>query len=272
MRFICATLAFVMFSAVPGMAQSQSQTLGDIRQELTVLYVEIQRLKTELNTSGSPSLSIDGDILQRLDAIEQQLQILTGNAEQLDFRIQKVVSDGTNRVSDLEFRLCELEESCDIATLSDTPSLGGAAADATLPITLPPDTSQPELAMTESSDFERARTQLSEGDTAGALIGFSTFLETYPGSPLTFEAQYYLGESLEAQDQYKAAARAFLNSFSGDPRGNQAPDALFRIGVNLEKLGQVEDACSMWTEVGARYPEAPAVIQAQDAQRNAGCQ
>jgi len=271
MRFICATLAFVMFSTLPGVAQPQSQTLGDIRQELTVLFVEIQRLKVDLNTTGSPSLSIDGDTLQRLDAIEQRLQILTGNAEQLEFRIQKVVSDGTNRVSDLEFRLCELEEACDIATLSDTPSLGGLAVDTPVPATLPPATTGPELAMSENSDFERARAQLTEGDTAGAAIGFSTFLETYPGSPLTFEAQYYLGESLEAQSEYKAAARAFLNSFSGDPQGNQAPDALFRIGVNLEKLGQVEDACSMWAEVGVRYPDTEIATRAQDAQRNAGC-
>ena len=271
MRSICAVLAFVLFSAAPNVAQSQSETLGDIRQELSVLFVEIQRLKSELNTTGSPSISVGGGALQRLDAIERQLQVLTGKTEQLEFRIEQVVADGTNRVSDLEFRLCELETGCDIGDLTDTPTLGGVSTGATQP-TVAPSTTGPELAMSESGDFERAKTKLANGDSAGASIDFSTFLETYPGSPLTYEVQYYLGEALEAQSQNKAAARAFLNSFSGDPQGALAPDALFRIGVNLEALGQVADACSMWSELGLRYPNASAVIQAQAAQRNAGCQ
>ena len=42
----------------------------------------------------------------------------------------RVVADGTNRVGDLEYRVCEMEEGCDIATLGKTKPLGGEAGTA----------------------------------------------------------------------------------------------------------------------------------------------
>jgi hypothetical protein len=105
----------------PLVAQEQTQTLADIRQELTVLHVEIQRLKGELNTTGGVSAGGGGGtVLDRVNALEAQLTRLTAKTEELQFRIDTVVKDGTNRVGDLEFRLCELEADCDISTLGET--------------------------------------------------------------------------------------------------------------------------------------------------------
>ena len=107
-------------------AQDRAQTLADIRQELSVLFVEIQRLRGELNTTGGVQGSGGaGTVLTRVDAIEAELRRLTSLTEDLQIRIDRVVTDGTNRIGDLEFRLCELEADCDIGSLGDTPSLGG---------------------------------------------------------------------------------------------------------------------------------------------------
>src|SRR6056297_1908312 len=101
-------------------AQDRAQTLADIRQELSVLWVEIQRLRTELSTTGSPSGVSGGGPLERVDAIERELRRLTSATEDLQLRVDSIVSDGTNRIGDLEFRLCELEPDCDIASLGET--------------------------------------------------------------------------------------------------------------------------------------------------------
>ncbi|MEY8843105.1 tol-pal system protein, partial [Cribrihabitans sp. XS_ASV171] len=115
-----------LFLAQPLAAQDRAQTLADIRQELTVLHVEIQRLRREFSTTGAPSSNLSGSsVLERVDAIEAELQRLTRQTEQLTQRIDRVVADGTNRVGDLEFRLCELEADCDIAKLSEGTTLGG---------------------------------------------------------------------------------------------------------------------------------------------------
>ena len=123
--------------ATAGVAQAQDQqTLADIRQELTVLHVEVQRLKREFSTTGSPAPNLSGSsVLERVDAIEAELQRLTRQTEQLNQRVQNIVTDGTNRIGDLEFRLVELEGG-DLSTLGETSTLGGdtqitAAAPAT---------------------------------------------------------------------------------------------------------------------------------------------
>ena len=125
LRQILLASALAVASALPTMAQEREQTLADIRQELTVLHVEVQRLNRELSTTGAPSPSLAGSsVLDRVTAIETELQKLTAKTEQLQFRIQSIVKDGTNRIGDLEFRLVELEGG-DLSTLGETTTLGG---------------------------------------------------------------------------------------------------------------------------------------------------
>ena len=105
--FACVAICLLPMS---GIAQDRAQTLADIRQDLNVLYVEIQRLKGELSTTQGPSVSVAaGSVLERVQNIETELQRLTALSEELQFRVERVVQDGTNRVGDLEFRLVELE-------------------------------------------------------------------------------------------------------------------------------------------------------------------
>ena len=67
-----ALFALVILSA-PLAAQDRQQTLADIRQELTVLHVEIQRLKREMSTTGAPVANLsDTGVLDRVAAIEAE--------------------------------------------------------------------------------------------------------------------------------------------------------------------------------------------------------
>ena len=123
LRVLLLTTALALpFGAV---AQDQ-QTLADVRQELTVLHVDIQRLKRELSTTGGvgSNAAAGGSVLERVGAIERELQRLTAQTEQLEYRVNRIVSDGTNRIGDLEFRLVELEGG-DIGALGETTTLGG---------------------------------------------------------------------------------------------------------------------------------------------------
>jgi hypothetical protein len=67
-------------------------------------------------------------MLQRMDALEAEIRRLAALTEDLQIRVDSVVRDGTNRVGDLEFRLCELEADCDIGEPGGNaePRRGGA--------------------------------------------------------------------------------------------------------------------------------------------------
>lgn len=273
MKRIIAVIALGLAFAGPGAAQDRQQTLADIRQELTVLWGQIQQLRTELSTSGFPQgAEIGGGPLARLDAIETELQRLTSKTEQLENRLDRITRDGTNRIGDLEFRLCELEEGCDIGTLGDTPSLGGVDNAASVPSpAAPPVSTGPELAIGEAADFERAEGALASGDFRSAANLFAAFAEAYPGGPLTPRAHYLRGEAHESLGETSPAARAYLEAFTASPTGETAPDALFKLGTSLGALGQTQDACVTLAEVPVRFPNSDAALDAQSARANLGC-
>ncbi len=268
-----AALLLACSLAVP--AAAQQETLGDIRQDLAVLNTQFQRLKTELSTTGVPSIQQGGSTLDRLTTIEAELQRLTGQTEQLEFRIEQVVQDGTNRVGDLNFRLCELEPDCDIGAIGQTPRIGGgqdtgAIAPPQTPTVQVP-TNGPELAVSERSDFERAQQALDAGDYQAAVEQFGAFRTTYPGSPLDPQVLMGQGTALESLGDTREAARAYLAVFSGYPDADNAPEALARLGIALGALGKTPEACVTLSEVSARYPGSAAVEQARDAMTGLGC-
>nr|WP_319247362.1 tol-pal system protein YbgF [uncultured Celeribacter sp.] len=271
--------AFALSISVASLATAQdAQTLADIRQEASVLSVEIAKLKRELSTTGAPNTQFAGvATLERVDLMEKALADLTAKLEALEFRIDRVVKDGTNQLDDLNFRLCELESGCDIGNLPPLQPLGGetGATDvvvATGPGTEPPMEGGGELALAEQSDFDAAKALYDAGNYQQAADAFASFAQTYTGGYLTGEAHYMRGEALTALGRTADAARAYLDSFSGSPEGERAPDALLRLAGSLAALGQVDKGCVMFGEVNARFPGSSAAQSATQEAQSLGCQ
>jgi tol-pal system protein YbgF len=266
---------------LPGLslAQDRTQTLADIRTELAALAAEFNALKAELVSSGAASNgSAGGDALTRMDTIEAELARLTARTEEVELKLNRVVADGTNRIGDLEYRLCEVTEGCDLATLGATSVLGGDAGGGAVVVTDPMvdagtgDTGVPELAMSEQADFDRAKEVLATGDFPGAAALFATYAQSYPGGPLIPEAHFLRGQALTSMGDTSNAARAYLDAFSAAPEGPFAPEALLKLGEGLATLGQVPEACVTLGEVGIRYPGHMAATQASVAMQGLGCQ
>ena len=271
-----AALALVVALAAPWAAPAQDaagaeggSTLADIRQELTVLGVELGRLKRELSTTGGADVTLPDSALARIDAIESELRELTAQTEALTGRIDRVVSDGTNRIDDLAFRLTELEGG-DVGALEPTPPLGGDTIAAPAPAT-PPEGGGAELAMAEQADFDRATAASEAGDHAEAARLFGAFAEAYPGSPLAGEAQLERGRALQSQGDVAGAARAYLAGFSGDPNGPRAPETLLALAGALRDLDQTQEACVTFGEVQVRFDGTEAAAEATREASALGC-
>ena len=260
---------FIVGLLVASAAHAQDETLADIRQELTVLFVDIQRLKQELNTTGgASSVGSAQSVLERVDLIEAELSRLTALTERLQNRIEQVVADGTNRIGDLEFRLVELEGG-DISKLGETTTLGGDTG--AVPVVTNTDNTSGEMAVAEEVDFNDALQAYNDGDYQAATVKFTVFTDTYPVGPLTGEAHYYRGEALTALGDTANAARAYLESFSGSPSNPRASDALLQLGLSLSDLGQLNEACIALSQVPTRYPGTQAASDSVEAAANLGC-
>ncbi|WP_460274140.1 tol-pal system protein YbgF [Celeribacter sp. ULVN23_4] len=272
--------AALTFASFGGAAVAQdAQTLADIRQEAAVLSVEINKLKRELSTTGAPDTAFGGaGVLERVDLLEASLANVTSKLEALEFRINRVVKDGTNQLDDLNFRLCELEPGCDVGNLPPLTPLGGEAgsgAGASDLVAAPgldaPQDGGSDLAIAEQSDFDAAKALYEGGQYQQAADAFAVFSQTYTGGSLNAEAHFMRGEALAKTGQTANAARAYLDSFSGDPEGARAPDALLHLAGSLGQLGQTDKACVMYGEVGSRFPGSTAAVQAVSDSAALGC-
>ncbi|MQY43081.1 tol-pal system protein YbgF [Epibacterium sp. SM1969] len=267
-------LSVLVFSVKPAFSQD-AETLADIRQELSVLNVEILKLKRELSTTGAPSTNLVGDtVLDRVTAIESELQRLTARTEQMDFRINSIVRDGTNRIGDLEFRLVELEGG-DVSQLGETSTLGGVAPEVKTESPVASNNQIPdlgELAVAERADFEAAQAALGDENFSVAAEKFALFSQTYPASPLAVQASLMRGKAHDGLGDSREAARAYLAAFSGDTSGPKAPEALFELGAALGRLGQSDQACITLAEVAQRFPASPMVASAESERSKLACQ
>ncbi|MFT4962407.1 MAG: tol-pal system protein YbgF [Paracoccaceae bacterium] len=269
---VWALMALLVLGPERAVAQDD-QTLADIRQELTVLFVQVQQLKRELSTTGGVSTNLAGtSALEKIDAIEAELKNLTSKTEQLENRINRVVADGTNRIGDLEFRLVELEGG-DVSMLGETTTLGGGVAPSTGGgSTSPtPDSGQGELAMGEGADFKAAEQALAGKDYRRAADLFAQFNTAYPGSPMAAQADLNRGHAQDGLGDTREAARAYLAGFVSNETGPVAAEALFELGSALGRLGQTDQACVTLGEVAVRFPVADAVATAQNEMTSLGC-
>lgn len=281
-------LALALLLPLPAMAQDKAQTLADVKAELAQLAAQFLTLKQELISSGAATDgSAGGDALQRMDAIEAELTRLTAKTEAVEQKVNAVVADGSNRIGDIEFRVCELTEGCDPSSLPATPDLGamagGAAAakpatDTAAATTTPTDTAPAadatggvELAVNEKADFDRAKGVLDSGDFPGAADLFKAYAQSYPGGPLVPQADLYRGDALSQTGDTSNAARAYLDAFSANQSGPLAGQALTKLGQALGKLGQGPEACVTLAEVGKRFPGSPDEANAKAAMAVQGC-
>jgi tol-pal system protein YbgF len=105
--------------------------------------------------------------------------------------------------------------------------------------------------------YETAYGYLMQRDYPAAQASFEDFLTRYPRDSLAGNAQYWLGEAHFVRGEYKPAAAAFLKGYKDYGSNARAADSLLKLAMSLDRLGQADAACSSFSELSTRFPDAP---------------
>ena len=125
----------------------------------------------------------------------------------------------------------------------------------------------PELAVGEEADFDLAQSAFDAENYIEAAEMLNRFSQTYPDSPLIAEAHLLRGKAFEAVEDYKASARAYLESYNT----LKSPDALQRLSNSLISLGQMETGCQMLSQVELLFPGTSYAAAAQSEMQRLQC-
>jgi tol-pal system protein YbgF len=254
--------------------------------------------------ASSGGASFDGagyaQLESRLAQNEEQMRRLTGQMEEIDFRLRRMTERLDKLASDVDFRLKAIEQGRGGESAAAAPGAPSGALASAPPAEEPqqaptsvvppglvigPQPVKPAPAPSSSqSAAATAPVKLPDGspkeqyDYAYGLLrkasfpeaeqAFHEFLKRNPDDKLAANAHYWLGETYYVRDQYEQAALAFVEGYKKFPDGAKAPDTLYKLGLTLHKLNQKQEACATFGELLHRFPDVDARMkQRAEAER-----
>ena len=102
--------------------------------------------------------------------------------------------------------------------------------------------------------LEKAKIHINNSEYENAKKIFKNFVTNFPNSSLLPEVLYNLADTHYRTNDWKLAASTYLESFSLEPKGDNAPKALFGLALSLGALKQFNQACLTLEEVNLRFP------------------
>lgn len=262
--------------------------------------------KPPANVQNDTVANQQSELLMRVERIENQLRVLTGQIEQLQYRNQQLEQQlgarGTGGVPPAAAtaprppvtppvaatgrRSDAFEPSEDPAAPGVPQPLGsptsasvapprpaGAPLDIGSGAQRPPVAAGVAAASTPKDLYDLGYSYVQRQDYPQAEQTFKQFLQTYPTDRLTPDATFMLGETLYLRQTYKEAAEQFLQVSTKYPNFTRAPDALLRLGQSLAALNEREAACATFAEVDRKFPRATSNVRqaVEREQKRAGC-
>lgn len=205
----------------------------------------------------------NAELFYMIQQLQGEVRRLQGEVEEQRHRIDRLSKQSRDRYIDLDQRILGLSEQ--VANLSDS---GSSPSGSSAPAASGSDASgAKERAMKvyrQPGEEEREAYQQiqdlihKQKNYDEAITRLYDFIDKYPEGDLTVNAYYWLGEVYLAKPQLQQAKQAFtiVASRYGDHR--KAPDAVYKLGVTLDRLGEKDEARRRMQSVIDNYPASSA--------------
>lgn len=216
---------------------------------------EIPQVQAPAAAVGVPATSPVADLTTRVDALERQLQTMTGQVEQASYKVRQLEDAMTKFRADTEFRLTQLEgggqPSAAATTAPDSgilalPAVRPPAAATPAPVAPRPAPAAAAPAGDAEAAYQAAYASVVAKDNVKAVADLSAFVARHPKSPRVSMANYWLGRTLIAQGEFDRAARVFFDNQQKNPAGDRAQESLYWLGDVLVRMDRAAQACKVY--------------------------
>lgn len=206
------------------------------------------------------------DMMRRLEALEQDMRALRGDAETNAHEIDTLRARQRELYLDVDRRLQTLEEG-GVPSAPAGPSAAVPGPETPAQPVAPAAVSGGNTA-DEQQSYRAAFDLLREGRYEQSANAFRRFLEAYPQSSLAANAQYWLGEAKYVSRDFPSALTEFEKVLKQYPDSNKVADAQLKLGFTHYELGQWDKARETLEQVRRDHPgSAVARLAEQRLQR-----
>ena len=249
----------------------QNQIL-DLRRQVQALSDGGGRGSSSLGGGYRPPVAAPGgggseiatQLLERVNALEDQVRRLQGRIDEADNARQRQFDDLSKQMGDLNFRLQNGIGTAPPRSPNTSPPPTALGTDPDAPPPAPRRT--PELILQEgNAALARRDYAAAESAAREALAG--------PRTPRSTDAQFLLAQSLMGRRDFGQAALAYNDAYSRNRSGGHAPDALIGLANAMLGLGDKPASCQALDKLRAEFPSPRADVReaAAAGRSRAGC-
>ena len=113
--------------------------------------------------------------------------------------------------------------------------------------------------------YDTAYTDYTTGQWALSIQGFEQFISTFPRSEIADDALFFIGQNYYADGRFPEAADAYEQVAVRYPAGDVVAEALYKRGLALERLDQIDLARETFRTVVREHPDDNMANLAQQA-------
>jgi tol-pal system protein YbgF len=215
---------------------------GALAQSSTPAYQNNQS-EARRQSAGNQGNS---ELFFMIERLQQEVRSLRGELEEQRHQLDRLTRQSRERYIDLDQRLLELSEQRSRRGSGSGGSGSGGSTAATAseqpqPQTVSQEYRQPSA--DERETYERIQTLIQQDKAYDQAIGeLYEFIGEYPEGDLTVNAYYWLGEVYLVKPQLEQAKQAFTIVATRFQDHRKAPDALYKLGVVHDRMGEKDQA------------------------------
>ncbi len=262
--------AMMLMPVGPALAQPDSREAIELQHQILELKRDLQQLRDQgPRAGGSPSggsflggrpppaessgsSEITGQLLSRVESLEEQMRRLRGRIDETANQVQRQGDELGKQIGDLGFRIQGLE-----GGTSRAPQPTAVTPLAPPPITPPPAVlpTQPNVARrTPETSIQEGNAALARRDYGSAEAAAREVLNNSKTSPRTYDAQLLLAQALYGRREWSQAAIAYDDGYKRNRKGARAPEALLGLANALISINEKRAGCDTLNQLTNEFP------------------
>ncbi len=226
------------------------------------------------------------EMLQRLESLHQEIQSLRGTLEEHEHTLDSIKARQRQTYLEQQERQQQERRAANPPAAPVSPPIAaptspavpssattaissgsGSGPGVTPPVapvaptvkTPPPAAaSSAPVASEEQAAYDRAFNLLRSGSYDEAITALRSFLQSFGGSGLAANAQYWVGEAYYVTRRFNEALPQFKRVVEGYPDSPKGADALLKMGYIHDEQGNATEARKALEEVISRFPQSTA--------------
>jgi tol-pal system protein YbgF len=262
-----ATMLLLVGISLAAPARAADKETLQMMADIRMLQEQTQQLQNLIGAVGEALKTVSGRLDQQTEVNRKAFADQKSTIDTLaaDLRVvRERVDDSNVRIGSVSQEVEALRQSIELLNAPASAAVEPAPPSPTAPggPPSPPPAPAPvaprsaAVGMSPTRLFDEAKAMYWAGQNDLAVMGFDSYIKTFPKSEQADDAQLLIGSAYLQAGANEKAVEAYDVAIRTYPNSNVLPEAYYKKGVALQNLKQLDRAREAFETVTTKYPDS----------------